>query len=186
MKILFLILLALFLVNIALANDFNYPQPIIKYDFNEVLEQSKKFNDYYKKNGRYKKAQLVYLYSDSVPKTTIENIFKQAKKIKSIEFTGCLRGFIGNTAKDLKTFIQKQVEKGKIDNIEVRLDPFFFRDLNVQQVPALVYARCTEQPVKCDYDYIIYGDSNLEYLLEKIYDKSKDGLIKKVLNEIKS
>jgi len=182
----FSIFLLIFILNIAYADTYKFPQPMIKYDIKDIIEQTKQFKEMYKEYGRYKKPQLVYLYSDSVPKPTVENVFNQAKKIKSIEFTGCMRGFVGNTSKDLKKFIQKQVEKGKIDNIEVRLDPFFFRDLNVKQVPALVYSRCTEQPVKCDYDYIIYGDSNLEYLLEKIYDKSKDGLIKKVLNEIKS
>jgi type-F conjugative transfer system pilin assembly protein TrbC len=185
MKIFYILFITVFVIN-AFADTFSYPQPQISYDMNDILEQTKHFQEHYKKYGRYKKPQLVYLYSDSVPKTTIENIFKQAKKIKSIEFTGCLRGFIGNTAKDLKTFIQKQVEKGKIDNIEVRLDPFFFRDLNVKQVPALVYSRCTEQPVKCDYDYIIYGDSRLDYLVEKIYEISKDDLIGKVLNELKN
>lgn len=180
------IFLLMYVLNIAYADTYKFPQPMIKYDMKDILSQTKQFQKMYRKYGRYKKPQLVYLYSDSVPKTTVENVFKQAKKIKSIEFTGCMRGFVGNTSKDLKKFIQKQVEKGKIDNIEVRLDPFFFRDLNVKQVPALVYSRCTEQPVKCDYDYIIYGDSRLDYLVEKIYEISKDDLIGKVLNELKN
>ncbi|MGA1846218.1 TrbC family F-type conjugative pilus assembly protein [Deferribacter abyssi] len=178
--------LLVFALSIAYADTYKFPQPMIKYDMKDIIEQTKRFREMYKKYGRYKKPQLVYLYSDSVPKSTIENVFKQAKKIKSIEFTGCMRGFIGNTAKDLKRFIQKQVEKGKIDNIEVRLDPFFFRDLNVKQVPALVYAHCTEQPVECDYDYIIYGDSRLDYLVDKIYEASKDKLIGKVLEELRN
>ncbi|MDK2792978.1 MAG: hypothetical protein PWQ25_1841 [Deferribacteres bacterium] len=185
MKRLFLLFLLIIALN-GYSENFNYPQPMIKYDIKEILEQTKRFNEYIRKHGRYKRPQLVYLYSDSVPKTTVENVFKQAKKIKSIEFTGCLKGFIGNTSKDLRNFIQKQVEKGKIDNIEVRLDPFFFKDLNVKKVPALVYAHCTEQPVECDYDYIIYGDSRLDYLVEKIYEISKDDLIGKVLNELKN
>jgi len=163
-----------------------YPQPEIRYDMKNVLKQMKEFQNEYKKKGRRKKPQLVYLYSDSVPVKTVKNIFKDAKKIKSINFTGCLRGFKGKTSADLKNFIRKQVKKNKIDNIKVRLDPFFFTDLNVKRVPALVYAKCTTYPTKCDYKYIVYGDSSLAYLVEQIYKASGNRLLGDVLKELRS
>lgn len=183
-----LIITALFIITTAAFGDnFNFPQPEISYDMNQVYKQMQEFNEEYKKNGPTKIPQLIYLFSDSVPTVTVENIFKQAKKIHSIEFTGCLRGFKGDTDKDLRAFIEQQVEKGKIDNLEVRLDPFFFRELGVQQVPALVYAECTRYPTKCDYKYIIYGDSKLDYLVEQIYRASKsDKLLEAVLKELRS
>ncbi len=167
-------------------NNNKYPQPEIRYDMENILKQMKKFQKEYKKHGRRKIPQLVYLYSDSVPATTVENVFKDAKKIKSINFTGCLRGFKGKTSADLKNFIRKQVRKGKIHNIKVRLDPFFFKDLGVKRVPALVYAKCTTQPTKCDYKYIVYGDSSLAYLVEQIYKASGNRLLGDVLKELRS
>lgn len=170
--------------NLAIAEQFSYPQPEIQYNMKNVLEQMEKFKNEYKKNGRRKQPQLVYLYSDSMPESTLQNIFADAKKIESIEFTGCVQGFIGETSADLKKYMIKQVEKTGIENIAVRINPFFFRDLEVKRVPALVYAKCTSYPTKCDYEYIIYGDSRLSYLVEQIYNASGDPLIGQVLDEL--
>ncbi|MEC9492002.1 TrbC family F-type conjugative pilus assembly protein [Flexistipes sp.] len=171
-------------VSLVIAGQYDYPQPEIKYDMENVLKQMKRFQNEYKKNGRKKQPQLVYLYSDSMPASTLRSIFKDAKKIKSIKFTGCVRGFIGKTSADLKKYMRKQVKKAKIDNIPVRMDPFFFKDLKVKRVPALVYAKCTTYPTKCDYKYIIYGDSKLSYLVEQIYNASGNQLVGQVLKEL--
>jgi hypothetical protein len=165
----------------------NMPQPEITYDMNKVYGQMQEFTDKFRKEGPTKTPQLIYLFSDSVPAITMENVFAQAKKITSLEFTGCVRGFKGKTDKDLRKFIEHQVEKGKIDNQEVRMDPFFFRDLNVKKVPALVYASCSSQPVNCDYHYIVYGDSRLDYLVEQIYKANPgDKTIQRVLADLRS
>jgi len=164
----------------------NYPQPEIQYDMKDIIKQMEEFQNEYKEKGRRKEPQLVYLYSDSIPKTTIRNVFKDAQKIKSISFTGCMRGFKGETSADLKKFMQQQVKKGEINNIPVRLDPFFFEDLGVKRVPALVYAECTTYPTQCDYKYIIYGDSSLTYLVEQIYKASGNKLIGQVLVELEN
>lgn len=185
MKKVLIVVTVLVFAGLAIAEQFDYPQPEIKYDMNNVLEQMQDFQKEYKENGRRKKPQLIYLYSDSMPASTLLSVFKNAKKIKSIEFTGCVRGFTGETSADLKKYMQKQIKKAKIDNIPVRMDPFFFKDLGVKRVPALVYAKCTNYPTKCNYKYIIYGDSKLSYLLEQIYNASGNRLIGQVLKELK-
>ena len=169
---------------LATAEQYDYPQPKIKYDMGNVLKQMKRFQNEYKKNGRRKQPQLIYLYSDSMPANTLRNIFKDAKKIKSIKFTGCVRGFIGETSADWKKYMKRQVKKAKIDNIPVKMDSILFKKLKVNRVPALVYAKCTSYPTKCDYEYIIYGDSRLSYLVEQIYNASGNQLIGQVLNEL--
>jgi len=185
MRKILIIVSVLIFTSLAIAEQYDYPQPEIKYDMNNVLRQMKQFQSEYKKNGRRKQPQLIYLYSDSMPASTLQSIFKDAKRIKSIKFTGCVRGFIGKTSADLKKYMKKQVKKAKIDNIPVRMDPFFFKDLGVKRVPALIYARCTNYPTKCDYKYIIYGDSKLSYLVEQIYNASENNLIGRVLKELK-
>jgi hypothetical protein len=182
-----IIISALLVAAVTFAASYDYPQPEIQYDMTQILQQMKGFTDEYAENGPRKTAQLIYLFSDSVPAVTVENVFAQAKKINSAEFTGCLRGFKGDTDKDLRAFIEKQVAKGKIDNLEVRLDPFFYRDLNINNVPALVYAECTRYPTQCDYKYVIQGDSRLEYLVEQMLNADKNDItLQQVLNDLKS
>lgn len=170
-------------------DNYNYPSPEIQYNMNKVISDMKSLNEKYANEGPTKVPQLIYLFSDSVPDVTMKNVFKAAKKISSIEFTGCLQGFIGEDSGDLRKFIEKQVGKGEIDNIEVRLDPFFFRDLEVAQVPALVYAKCSTTPTQCDYEMIIYGDSSLDYLISQMsshaISKEDKVLLSKVAYEIR-
>ncbi len=171
-------------------DNYNYPSPEIQYNMNQVVSDMKALNEKYAQEGPTKVPQLIYLFSDSVPDVTLKNIFKAAKKINSIEFTGCLQGgFIGEDSANLKQFIKKQVSKAEIDNVEVRLDPFFFRDLEVVQVPALVYAKCSTTPTQCDYEMIIYGDSSLEYLVSQMsthaVDLNDKTLLAKVAHEIR-
>jgi len=185
MRKILIIVSVLIFTSLAIAEQYDYPQPEIKYDMGNTLKQMKRFQNEYKKNGRKKQPQLIYLYSDSMPASTLQSIFKDAKKIKSIEFTGCVRGFIGKTSADWKKYMKKQVKKAKIDNIPVKMDSILFKKLKVKRVPALVYAKCTNYPTKCDYKYIIYGDSKLSYLVEQIYNASENQLIGQVLNELK-
>jgi len=170
---------------LTIAEQYDYPQPEIKYDMGNVLKQMKQFQSEYKKNGRRKQPLLIYLYSDSMPAKTLQSIFKDAEKIKSIEFTGCVRGFIGKTSADWKKYMKRQVKKAKLDNMPVKMDSILFKELKVKRVPALVYAKCTNYPTKCDYKYIIYGDSKLSYLVEQIYNASGNQLIGQVLKELR-
>jgi hypothetical protein len=184
-KYILIILAVVFVAVIAYAEtNYNYPQPEIQYNMNKVISDMKELNKKFEAEGPYKAPQLVYLYSDSVPATTMKNIFKSAKKIKSLEFTGCLQGFKGDDDVALRKFIEEQVRKAEIDEMEVRLDPFFFRDLEVTEVPALVYAKCSSNPTHCDYEMIIYGDSNLEYLVSQMANNAQNKADKELLSRV--
>ncbi|MCD8567499.1 MAG: hypothetical protein LRY50_03810 [Geovibrio sp.] len=58
----------------------NMPQPEITYDMNKIYGQMQEFTDKFRKEGPTKTPQLIYLFSDSVPAITMENVFAQAKK----------------------------------------------------------------------------------------------------------
>lgn len=186
-KISFLILL-IFAYQICYADNIplKYPQPEIRYDTNALIRQGIEARTRYKNEGQTKNAALFYLYSDSMPDQTLKNIFRDAKRIKAIPFYGVVRGFTGEGKEALKSYMQKQINKTEADDIETKMDPYVFRELKAQKVPALAYGACTTQPVKCDYYAIIYGDAELEYMVSQIARALNDPLMTRVSKELSS
>lgn len=162
-----------------------FPQPEIQYDTNALIRQGIEAKTRFQNQGQIKNPVLFYLYSESVPDQTLKNIFRDAKKIKTIPFYGVVRGFSGEGDDALKNYIQKQVNRTEAEEIETKMDPYVFRELNTKKVPALAYGACTNTPVKCEYYAIIYGDSELEYMVSQIAKAmNNDPLMAKVLKEL--
>ncbi len=119
---------------------------------------------------------ILYLFSMSVPKSTVRNVFIQLRKLKKIfphiQYAGVLRGL------DLKNFgmkLHKYADFLKRDE-QIKIHPLIFEKLNVSEVPVFVYAKCPKifRYKQCDYKYMAYGDFSLEYFLELIGDANNN------------
>jgi len=172
-------------------NDFKKENKKEKFEkeFAEFVVYLAKNNDHYtKKQIRKFKAQLekalfpkkypiiLYLFSMSVPKSTVRNVFVQLRQLKKIfpeiQYAGVLRGL------DLKHFgrkLNKYADFLKKDE-QIKIHPLIFEKLNVSKVPVFVYAKCPKifRYKKCDYEYMAYGDFSLKYFLELIGDANNN------------
>ncbi len=159
-------------------------------------------NEYLNHNER-----IIIAISSSVPKETIKNYFDSLSEVpQDISFV--MNGFIGNDIKyALPTinYIKELLEKRNVSskkNIEDRylfkidINPKIFMKYNLTNVPAVIYIKnynpydeiqgntYTGKETDKEEVWIAYGDSNVEYVLEKINKEAKSKGLAKLLKNI--
>jgi len=110
---------------------------------------------------------IFYLFSRSVPKQTVENVFKSAEKLTDYEFYGVVRGIDGKTLSYLASI--ESFKKGKIT---VKINPLIFERVGAEVVPAFVFAECKKEfgilrTRNCDFKAVLFGDTSLDFAIEK-------------------
>ncbi len=108
---------------------------------------------------------IFYLFSRSVPSTTVGNVFRQAKKIKGYEFYGVVRGI----DKKLLSYLTSLKE---FQGITVKINPLIFEKVGAEVVPAFVFAECKKtmgilRTKDCDFKAVLYGDVSLKWAIER-------------------
>jgi len=137
------------------------------------LEMNKNLQE--KLKPQKKKQIIFYLFSTTVPKQTIVNVLKSAKKYKYIEVIPVIRGLNRKEKKPVEKYIwayMNDINNKVGGNITVKINPIIFIKAEVNLVPAFVLANC---PVyygiirsrECNYKAVIYGDTSLDFVLER-------------------
>ena len=116
---------------------------------------------------------IFYLFSRSVPKKTVENVFKSAEKLTGYRFCGVLRGIDKKTISYLASI--ESFKKGKIT---VKINPLIFEKAGTSVVPVFVLAECREdfgvlRTKNCSFKAALYGDVSLEFALKKFEEVEK-------------
>ena len=112
-----------------------------------------------------KKKVIFYLFSRSVPRATVDNVFRQAKNLKDWKFYGVIRGIdreILSYITSLKNF----------RHVSVKVNPLIFEKVGAEVVPAFVFAECKTtmgvvRTKDCDFKAVLYGDVSLKWALER-------------------
>jgi conjugal transfer pilus assembly protein TrbC len=110
----------------------------------------------------------IYIFvSFSMPDATIQNLLRDAHKIKApLIIRGLYQNSFQETTKKLLTLLPEK--KGG-----VLLDPTLFKRFKIDKVPAFVITtqRCIEDKACTDYD-VIYGDVTFHYALEELKSRT--------------
>ena len=150
--------------------------------------------------------KLYMVISSSMPTQTIKNYFKEVQPVNT-DITFVMRGTIGGihkikpTLKWLNNIVVIDKNKNSRDKknryqINLEINPKVTRRYNIKRVPALIYIQNfnpiieMQEPMPKDDDkkekvYIAYGDSNIEYSLQKINKKVKSRGIERFLKSMK-
>lgn len=131
--------------------------------------------------------------SSSVPKNTLKNYMKDTLKfndvllvlngvIGSADYLKPTQDFITNLACDKELKDLKQSDECSISRVDI--NPLLFRLFKIDKVPAIVFSKVSYHRLMLasngaetlsDGDYfIIFGDTSLEYALEKFQNKGAD------------
>ena len=152
------------------------------------------------------KDEKIYLFiSASIPLNTLRTYVRDLDTLNEPNFVVVLRGFVDGMGKIRPTleFIESLLVKdstcrmsdGKqcdVYQANIQIDPLVFRKFNVQQVPALAYAKrinpidsqdagSSDEPE----EVVIYGDVSLDYALDQIYSETENPQIKKAVHKIR-
>ena len=116
---------------------------------------------------------IFYLFSRSVPRATVENVFKSAEKLTDYRFYGVLQGIDKKTISYLASI--ESFKKGKIT---VKINPLIFEKAGTSVVPVFVLAECREnfgilRTKNCSFKAVLYGDVSLEFALKKFKEVEK-------------
>jgi len=126
--------------------------------------------------NKRKKNLIFYLFSTTVPKQTIVNVFESARKYEDLQLHGVIRGLNRKGKKPVEKYIWNfinDINEKVGGNITVKINPVIFRKAEVNLVPAFVLAECDYRPYgiirsnECEYMAVIYGDISLEFVVEK-------------------
>ena len=148
----------------------------------------------------------IYLFiSSSIPLNTLRTYVRDLDTLNEPNFVVVLRGFVDGMEKIRPTlgFIESLLVKdstcrlsdGKqcdVYQANIQIDPLAFRKFNIQQVPALAYAKkinsidaqdagSSDEPEAV----VVYGDLSLDYALDQIYSETKNPQIKKAVQKIR-
>ena len=122
-----------------------------------------------------KKEPTLFIFSSSsVPIITINNYLDDAKKIG-------LKTYLVYRGLDDRLKYELYLTAKKRDAFLAKIHPFMYRDLNITEVPTLVFAKCPAKEFrykKCDYLYKMIGDASLSYFFELAGEKGKDESMK--------
>ena len=156
-----------------------------------------------------KDERLIIAISSSVSKETIKEYFSSLEDSYT-DVVFVMNGFIGNNVKYLKPTMEyisdllvKSETQDKMDKDNrylhrVDVNPKIFRKYNLKKVPAVVFIKnynpfLEQQGSSWDDDkkdnsleeiYISYGDSNIQYALERINKEAKSDGINNLLKKI--
>lgn len=124
-----------------------------------------------------KTPHIFYLYSFSMEPVSVENfIFEAAsfrKKHPEFKFYGVLRGFPKKSSFEKIEKIKKELDG---ISFKTKFHPYFFRDLNIERVPAIVVADCPKNFFRyrqCEFKYVVRGDISLKKAFEVISKREK-------------
>jgi type-F conjugative transfer system pilin assembly protein TrbC len=122
------------------------------------------------RSGTAKEGYLFYLFSKSVPDTTVDSVFEQARKLENTHFYGVVRGI------DKDRDILKKIQTMKaFEGTTIKIHPLIFRAVGADKVPAFVYALCPEpamfRAAECEYRMIVYGDISLRGALQLMIER---------------
>ena len=139
------------------------------------LEMTEKVKSIANTNPQKKRNLVFYLFSTTVPKQTIINVFKSAKKYKNLELYGIIRGLNRKGKKPVEKYIWSfinDINEKSGGGITVKINPIIFRKAKVNLVPAFVLADCPTyygiiRSKECQYKAVIYGDTSLDFAIEK-------------------
>ena len=125
------------------------------------------------KKEKEKKKVIFYLFSRSVPSSTVENVFESAKKLKDYEFYGVLMGIDKKTLSYLS-----RIEPFREGKITVKINPLIFEKVGAKVVPAFVLADCKKEfgilrTRSCEFKAVMFGDTSLEFFLKKLKEVEK-------------
>ena len=134
--------------------------------------------------------ERIYLFiSSSIPVETLRNYAVSIDRLEGVNIPMVLRGFVDGmteikpTLEFVRDIILKDRDCRGVDcethDVEVMIDPLLFRRYGIESVPAIVYARGVnvtdafaseglEESVGVQEYYILYGDSSLDHLIERI------------------
>ncbi len=187
-------------------NVFN---PILGKGNNEKDEKTNK--GYYQdkiqtvRHGKLPINERLYLFiSSSLPETTLRNYVAALDRLKDPNITGVLNGFVGGakyvapTMRFIKNILVKSPgcepmkESCDMYNANISIDPMLFTRYSITKVPAVVYVPNTsvadqflseghEYNAKHNEHYVLYGDASLDYLIEVIYEHTKQKSLESVL-----
>ncbi len=112
-----------------------------------------------------KEKVIFYLFSRSVPATTVDNVFQQAISLRGWKFYGVIRGI----DKEILSYI---TSLRNFRHITVKVNPLIFEGVGAQVVPAFVFAECRTvmgvlRTKDCEFKAVLYGDVSLRWALEK-------------------
>ncbi|RMD45798.1 MAG: hypothetical protein D6831_02895 [Aquificota bacterium] len=138
------------------------------------LEMNKNIRSFVNENDK-KKVFIFYLFSTTVPKKTIVNVIKSAKKYKDIKVIPVIRGLNRKGKKPVEKYIwafMNDINSKVGGGIRVKINPIIFRKAKVNLVPAFVLADCPIlggiiRSKECDYKAVIFGDTSLDFAIEK-------------------
>jgi len=127
-----------------------------------------------------KKKQIIfYLFSTTVPKQTIVNVLKSAKKYENVEVIPVIRGLNRKGKKPVERYIWEYISdiNEKVGGgIRVKINPIIFSKSEVNFVPAFVLADCPIyfgiiRSKECDYKAVVYGDIAFDFAIEKFKEE---------------
>lgn len=150
--------------------------------------------------------RLIIAISSSVPKETIINYFKSLDNVHS-DVVFVINGFIGNNPKFIKPtlnyisdLLNKNNKSNKTDKdrygYRVDINPKIFMKYSIEQVPAVIFVKnynpyselqgngLMKEPVNDEEVYISYGDSGIQYTLNKINKQAKSKTLDKLIKNI--
>ena len=159
--------------------------------------------------GKLSSQERLYLFiSSSVPKETLRRYTETVGRLRDPNVKIVMRGFI-NGAKYVKptmAFIRDILlidpgcnplkEKCSTFNTEVIIDPMLFSKYDIQKVPAFVYVPVVtvvdpeksegwESNIKVSNYYSVYGDVNLDHVLEMFQKETKSKGIDALLSALR-
>lgn len=144
------------------------------------------------KDIRLSDNERLYLFiSSSMPNYVIRRYLSDISELRDDNITVVMRGFLGGV-QYLRPTLRYLVEILKVDSecdirslncefvrVSFQIDPLLFREYNINKVPALVYVNSqNEKPV------IIYGDAKFSYLIERIYEETRNPSLQKISNKL--
>ena len=127
-----------------------------------------------------KEPTLFIFSSSSVPVLTINNYLDDAKKIG-------LKTYLVYRGLDDRLKYKLYLSAKNRDTFLAKIHPFMYRDLNITEVPTLVFAKCLTKEFrykKCDYLYKMVGDASLSYFFELASEKGKDEKMREYWNKL--
>jgi type-F conjugative transfer system pilin assembly protein TrbC len=174
---------------------------IYKEKSKDIVENRDKFLS---KNKFLNKDEKIFVViSSSIPKQTIKNYFEAVQPVNT-DVTFVLRGVIDSihhiqpTLKWLNSIVIKNPDSNVSNpknryQVNLQINPKVTRRYNIERVPAVIYIKhynpivemqksIIGKPDKDEKVYIIYGDIDIRYSLEKVnkkvHSKGLDRLLK--------
>ncbi|MBN2570061.1 MAG: hypothetical protein JXB42_11580 [Deltaproteobacteria bacterium] len=138
--------------------------------------------------------ERIYVFiSSSMPEQTLRNYVYTLDRLRDPNIEMVMRGFVGGIKKIAPTlkFMRKIISKpdGSAYSASIIIDPILFRKYGVGRVPCVVYDRNVAADIHADADsdnyYLMYGDTSLEYVIERIQKESQSEILNVVLASLR-